>query len=152
MVNEEIRYAIKTANERDIYVHLKNCKDNFMPPLTQRVVLEEYARKIYLKSVTFEAWREHNLVGLLAIYFNNTPSKYTAFITNVSVLKENMRFGIASALMNMCIEYAHKNNFDEINLEVFPGNKDGVAFYTKFNFINVDLRGEPLLMKLKILK
>ena len=151
MERNEIKYRIKTATEKDIRFHLEECNDNFFPPLNERANINEYAKKIFEKAMTFEAWKDNNLTGLIATYFSNLES-HSAFITNVSVTKKQMGLGIASELLNSCIEYAHQNGFKEIQLEVNKENIPAINFYKKFNFIHFGTNTGSLIMKLEINK
>lgn len=147
----EIVCKIKTATMKDILTHLKECNDNFYPPLNKRVNLEEYSRKIYEKSVTFEAWKEVYLVGLVSIYFNNDTDR-SAYITNVSVLKSFMGLGVASELLRQCIQYAVIENFVEIKLEVHKESNHAINLYRKFDFVVDSVDNAFLKMKLKLIK
>ena len=85
-----IHYKIKEAAAGDIYCHLKECNNNFIPPLSARVALDDYAKKIFDNAITFEAWSDDVLVGLIAAYFND-PDNITGHITNVTILKSWMK-------------------------------------------------------------
>ncbi len=149
MIKEGIEFKIKTVSEEKVYTHLNECSNDFIPPLSERVNIKEYARKIVDKSITFEAWKDTILVGLIAIYFDkNTDS--SPFITNVSILKKFVNFGIASDLLINCIEYAKNKKYKQIILEVNQHNIPAINFYKKFNFRFDDKRGDSLVMKLQI--
>lgn len=142
-----IKYKIKTATENEILLHLMNCSNSFIPPLAQRVNLKQYAQKLFEKSVTLEAWEDQLLVGFIAVYFNIDGS---AFITNMSVLKEFGGYGIATRLMDICIEQVRKNNLREITLEVNMYNIVAIRLYKKFSFTVINTYGETLVMRRQI--
>ena len=146
-----IKYKIKTAVKKEIYFHLKECEDNFNPPLGDRVEIKEYSKKIFENSITFEAWLDNILIGLVSTYFNDNQT-HIGYITNVSIVKNYMRSGIASKLLNMCITYARQNNFKEIRLEVNESNNNGFNLYKKFNFIKYGEKDCLFFMKLIINK
>lgn len=143
----EVAYKRGTAELNDILSHLQACDDGFHPPLSERVGLEEYARKVFENAVTFEAWSGTILVGLVAVYLNN-EAKQSAYITNVSVLHTFLRLGIASRLLKDCVEYATEKNVKEIALEVNVENEPAINMYRKFNFIQVGDNNGFLKMKL----
>jgi ribosomal protein S18 acetylase RimI-like enzyme len=151
MDRNQTKYKIKTATEKEILAHLMECNNSFSPPLSERIDLKEYSRKIFEKSITFEAWRDHLLVGLIAAYFDKNFG-YSAFITDVSVMKGFTSLGIASELLNKCIGYARKKNFREIKLEVNKDNDHAINLYRKFDFINDGTRDDFLKMKIEISK
>ncbi len=140
-------YKIKTASEEEICSHLYCCNDNFMPPLIQRVDIDEYSKKIFDRAITFEAWHYKVLIGLVAAYFNDS-SDCTGYITNVSVNLNCMGNGIATTLMNNCLEYARQCNIKYITLEVEKSNYSTIRLYEKFGFKEAETRGSSVLMKL----
>lgn len=146
----EIIYKIKTVNAQEILAHLKECNDDFCPPLIERVNLEEYSRKLLEKSVTFEAWNENFLVGLLAAYFSQNTDR-SVFITNVSVLKKFMGMGVASELLGQCIKYAAGKKIMELKLEVNKESARAIRLYGKFDFVIDDVSEGFVKMKLKLI-
>jgi ribosomal-protein-alanine N-acetyltransferase len=147
MKTTNIHYRVKTATENEIYIHLIACNDLFIPPLTQRINVSEYSQKIFEKSSTFEAWSDQFLVGLIAIYLNVDGS---AFITNVSVLKDYGGYGIASRMLEMCIDHARKYLYREITLEVNNYNNVAIHLYEKFGFTVHEFKGDIVVMKRQI--
>jgi len=146
MKARRVKYKVGTATESDVFFHLEKCSDVFVPALSGRVDISKYAAKIHKKSVTFEAWKEEVLVGLVASYFNDSRNS-SAFITNVSVLREYSRQGIASALLSRCVEYARKNKIDVLILEVYKKNDLATCFYKKNEFEIYDVKENSYLMK-----
>lgn len=144
-----VEYKTANAGEKDVYAHLQSCNANFVPPLEERVDLSEYAKKIIERSVTFEAWHDGSLGGLIAAYFND-PAGKTAFITNVSVVKELMGTGVASQLLKECVSYAIKKNYTEIKLEVNKDNFPAISFYRKYNFTEDGIKDDCLILKKEI--
>lgn len=144
----KIEYKIKKATEEEIYFHLTTCNDYFFPKLDERVNIEEYSRKIFNKAVTFEAWGDTILIGLVAAYFNDIKN-HSGYITNVSVLKDYMGLGIATELMNICVGYGRQQKYTEINLEVYKHNSLAINFYKKLLFIEFDKNDNYISMKLR---
>ena len=142
----DIRYRIKTANAADILLHLQECDESFVSPLSQKVKLPAYAEKIESNAVTFEAWQDSTLAGLIAAYFNDSGSGI-GFITNVSVSPDQTGKGIASSLMKRCTTYARDHGFNKIQLEVAAGNTAAVELYKKFNFSEISLKDDCLVME-----
>lgn len=145
MATPLVTYKIATASAEEIAKHLNAC--DFEPPLENRVDVIEYAKKLFEKSITFEGWVGDKLVGLVASYFNEND---VGFISNVSTLDEFKGNRIASQLMGMCIQYAERMNFKALTLEVSLTNHGAIKLYTKFNFYNVGVRDELIIMRLEI--
>lgn len=148
MSDNHIIYLIKTAKQNDILLHLKLCNVEFIPKLNTRVNLEEYSIKIHQNAITFEAWNQNQLIGLIATYFNQEP--LFGFITNVSVTKNHMGTGIASKLLEMCINYALNNKYQTIKLEVTKENIPAINFYKKYNFTEIETKTDSLIMNLSL--
>ena len=146
MSGGKICYKLKTASQKDIRAHLYYCNDNFIKPLTERVNIEEYSKKIFEKATTFEAWRDELLIGLVAAYLNDPGGTSTGFITNVSVNLDFTRQGIATTLMNNCLQYAQQHGIKKISLEVLSGDHASMLFYKKFGFKEAGIRGNTILM------
>lgn len=145
---EAIEYKKDTAGERDIYLHLQACAANFTPPLTERVDVQAYAKKLSQKAVNFEAWQNGLLTGLIAAYLNKAEG--LAFITNVSVDKNLMGGGIAHTLLANCIDHAKEAGLTRIRLEVNANNAQAIRFYQKFSFQTESSNNDSLFMKLEL--
>ena len=146
MSNVSVHYKVKTASEKDLGAHLYACNDNFNQPLSQRVNIEEYAQKIFKNAITFEAWLDGELVGLVSAYFNDSNNPSSGFITNVSVKIDFMGKGLATTLMNNCLDYAQKLNIKKISLEVSSDNNSAIRFYKKFGFTEIETQGNSVIM------
>jgi len=144
-----MKYTQGSASEQEIYSHLMKCNESFITNLAKRVNLEEYSKKIFEKAVTFEAWSGDTLVGLVAAYFNDTDGQ-VGYITNVSTIRTYMGKGIASELMNMCIQYAKQYNVKEIKLEVHKDNRPAINLYKEFGFMDYKNKDDFMLMKLGV--
>ena len=148
---EKLFYKLNTANEKQINLHLEKCKEFFVPPLDQTVAIDEYANRIFKNSITFEAWVDQALVGLIAAYYNDFD-KYVGYITNVSVDQSMKGQRVATVMMEHCIQYAKENYFKAIRLEVNQHNEAALQLYKKFNFIETDSKKDSILMELDISK
>jgi len=148
MAVKTIIYEINQAKRSDILNHLRSCNDSFIPPLDQKVDVDNYSRKIFENADTFEAWSENELIGLIAAYCNDVKKR--AFITNVSVAEEFSSKGVASELLEICIKYIEGKQFKEIALEVNKRSKKARELYKKFNFQEIGLENEFILMRCEI--
>lgn len=125
---------------------MKECSNDFIPPLDEKVNLEEYSKKLFEKAITFEAWEARHLVGLVAAYFND-PEKNSGYITSVSTNNKYSGEGVAKLLLKRCIDYAGEKNFKEIKLEVSGKNDKAIQLYKKFDFAVIETRNDSLIMK-----
>lgn len=148
MINTQLRYTVNNSSADEVLHHLQKCDDVFVPVLSSRVVLQEYAKKIYDHAIRFEAWNDTELVGLIATYFNNETA--SGFITNVSVFREMSGQGIASSLMRKCLSYAYDEGYSSIELEVMRNNNAAIALYQKFFFKELRTKDGAVIMKCNI--
>lgn len=140
-------YREKTASMEEIHGHLLECNHNHHPPLDRKVDLLEYAGKIFEKAVTFEAWSDGSLVGLVAAYLNDGSGR-TGYITNVSVTREFMGRGVALKLMGICLEKAADCGIQVMMLEVSKSSAAAIALYRKLGFEEFQDRGDTIMMRL----
>ena len=143
-----IEYKIASSSKEQIQSLLTNCDKYFVPKLSKKVNIEEYAKKIFDNAINFEAWNSDHLIGLIAMYVNTQDS--LGYITNVSVNSEFANNGIASTLLTNCIEYAKEKNIDKINLEVNENNTNALKLYNKFKFEIYEEKESSKFMQLKL--
>jgi GNAT superfamily N-acetyltransferase len=134
-----VEYSFNKASEAEIAEHLTLCDVDFVPPLSCRVDIRDYAKKIASNAVRFEAWLDCKLIGLVAAYCND-GDKLIAYITSVSILREWTKNGIGANLLCQCVEYAKSLGIRNISLEVEASNVAAIKLYEKSGFIadNVD--------------
>lgn len=132
-MNDSIVFIFNRTNIEQIADHLHVCNDFFIPPLSERVVIDDYARKIFENADRFEAWAGGILIGLVAVYCNDKKLR-VAYITSVSVLQSWQGEGIASQLINKCLAYIKSLGFERVDLEVHQKNESAISLYRKHGF------------------
>jgi ribosomal protein S18 acetylase RimI-like enzyme len=142
---DSLDFKVNACTEEDIRSHLSGCDRRFSPPLSDRVDIGEYSRKLRLSAVTFEAWNGESLVGMVAAYIDTRAR--SCFITNTSVLAEFSRRGIAAKLLAACLERARAEKVETASLEVSKDSHPAIRLYTKFGFQVVGHRGDFLTMQ-----
>ena len=148
-MNDTILYLQNKATKNEIVEHLKKCDANFVPPLSQRVELNEYGTKIFNNAERFEAWSKETLVGMVAAYCND-PEHRLGYITSVSVLDELKGQGIVSRLMEECIGFVKSAGCQQLGLEVERDNTDAIRLYVKKGFVSDKVNGSVVTMHLDI--
>ena len=130
----EVEYLSNQACEEQIAQHLSQCDADFVPPLSTRLDINDYAKKITSKAIRFEAWSGGVLVGLVAAYSNDHLARI-AYITSVSVLKTWTEKGIAAHLIEQCVKHVKASGMQEIRLEVANDNAPAIRLYEKSGFV-----------------
>lgn len=145
-----IQYTINTATGEQIAQHLWACSPNFIPALSEKVNIEEYAQKMHKNAANFEAWDGDVLAGMVSAYLNDTVNR-AGFITNVSTVGGYSGQGIGSELLRRCIERAQAQGFLSIGLEVNKQSLGAVRLYQKLGFVAVGDTDTMLKMNLSLL-
>lgn len=145
----KILYTTGSSNESSVLLHLINCDDAFIPPLSSRVDIKPYAIKIVEKAQRYEAWSNSELIGLVAVYCNSSDH-LCAYITNVSVLPKFAGTGIASKLIQNCKNELSAIGFKSIELEVSCKNRIAIALYIKNGFYIVEKNSTVQKMKINL--
>jgi GNAT superfamily N-acetyltransferase len=145
MTNIPIIYKMNCSRRESLIGHLERCDGLFDPPLSSRIDIRLYAGKIRTRGVTFEAWHDTVLGGLVAGYFND-PEKRKAFITVVSVESHLQGLGIARTLLKQAITHAEQLGFSQIHLEVDTTNDKAIGLYEKLGFKKYQYTEDSILM------
>jgi ribosomal protein S18 acetylase RimI-like enzyme len=146
---DAIEFREETATKEDVQAHLEECSGTFTPNLRFKVDIEEYSTKIKSQARTFEAWSGKSLVGLVAAYMNDYRTRI-GFVTSVSVAKDFMGRGIASALLGRCIERSRHEGMKAIRLEVGFESQDAIRLYKNFGFSEIAREGGTVSMQMEI--
>ena len=146
----DVKYLTNKASEADIAAHLSSCDTDFSPRLSERVEIADYAKKIVGTAMRFEAWSGKTLVGLVAAYCND-PEKGAAFVTNVSVFRAWRGQGIATRLVNQCVQHAKAVGMRQISLELASDNTAAVRLYEEIGFIVDKVKGTLVTMNLSLM-
>ena len=146
-MSKAIKFTINLPNEAEISEHLSCCDDNFVPPLSSRVEIVSYAKKIETLAMRFEARAGSKLIGLVAVYCND-KTKGISYITSASVLREWMNQGIALCLIQQCAEYAKAIGMRQIELEVALENRPDIKLYAKSGFVATEANTPLVPMRL----
>lgn len=129
-----VEYELNKGSAEKIAEHLLQCDANFVPPLSSRVGINDYAKKIANNAARFEAWSDGAMVGLVAVYCNDQETGI-AYITSVSVLESWKGNGIAACLINQCVKHATSSGMRQISLEVASDNMPAIRLYEKSGFV-----------------
>ena len=140
-----VEYLKNNASEVQIIEHLSRCNADFVPLLSGRIDINDYAKKIASKAIRFEAWSGGKLVGLVAAYCNDRETRI-AYITSVSVLKAWTGKGIAARLMSQCAEHAKASGMRQISLEVASDNTPAIKLYEKSGFVASEANAPFIIM------
>lgn len=127
---KSVKYRINSVKKSDVINHLNTCSDQFIPKLDSYVNIEAYSQKIFQKAITFEAWCDKKLIGLVAIYIDIE----NGFITNVSVDQKFKGFGVFRELINLCFDFCKLMKIKKVELDVNKRNEKVIEIYKHIGF------------------
>lgn len=143
-------FDINRSGLTDVLHHLQAHNKAFQPPLSSRVNLTAYSRKLVDHAVRFEAWGGSDLVGLVAVYCGSKDQD-GAFVSNVSVLAGYAGRGIARQLMQFAIAHVVELGFSSLNLNVDRRAVIAMRLYSALGFQAMAEREDgSISMKLSI--
>lgn len=148
-MSASVDFHLNKASETEIACHLSACDADFVPPLSHRVEINAYARKIASKATRFEAWSGGMLVGLVAMYCNDQKER-VAYITSVSILEAWTGQGIGARLMDQCVEHAKASSMRQMRLEVAEANASAIKLYEKIGFVASKVDAPFVMMDLQL--
>lgn len=145
----QVVYGVDKSSAVQVVEHLQACDAKFEPPLGVRVDIPSYGQKIVENARRFEAWSDGVLVGLVAAYFDDTVDGI-AHITNVSVVAAWAGRGIATTLLQQCIDHARQTGMRILSLQVAAGNGAARRLYDAAGFQIIDPQAPSLTMRLQL--
>lgn len=125
-----INITYNSSDLKEVRDHLESVDDDFIPKLSSYVDLGEYSKKIYEKAERIELRIGKQMIGLIAFYANAN----LAFVTNVSLEKNQQGLGYGGFMMDKLMAYAENNSIRTIKLEVRNENLKAIRFYKKLGF------------------
>jgi ribosomal protein S18 acetylase RimI-like enzyme len=133
MTEHVVNIRRNRASAAEVAAHLRVCDRSFVPPLSERVEVDAYAQRIVAHAERFEAWSDDHLAGLVAVYCNDLERR-AAFVTSVSVLPFWRAQGLASRLLQACVDHVRQVGFERLELEVDSKNTAATLLYRKHGF------------------
>lgn len=128
------QYWKNKATAAELLAHLQQCDAEFMAALAQRTNLPAYADKLTRYAERFEAWTNGQLVGVVALYCNDTQTGQ-AYISHISTLPTWQGHGIAKTLLQRAYSHAHTAGMEHILLEVAMDNLVALRLYQRQGFV-----------------
>ncbi|TNV22986.1 GNAT family N-acetyltransferase [Buttiauxella sp. B2] len=143
-----IEICVGRASIEQVVEHLNLCDALFVPPLSTKVNITDYAKKLTDLALCLEAWYQGALVGLLCVYCNEPRNG--AFVTNVSIVPEFQGRGMASELVRNAIETVKEIGVDSLRLEVDDTNVIAMRLYRQFGFTPERVTSQSTMMILNL--
>lgn len=134
------------SQKQKLLLFLESINEDFSPPLTDKVSLEEYVNKIIENAELVLESNNEEICGLVVLYCNDKQSN-RAYIPLCGVNKEFRGKGIAKSLMEKAILIVKKAGYH--TLAIHSNNPIAINLYKKLGFKIIE-GNERVYMELKI--
>ncbi|WP_027124309.1 GNAT family N-acetyltransferase [Gelidibacter mesophilus] len=105
----------------------------FEPPLSERVVLEDYAKKLYEEAHVFVVFENDEIQAASAFYC--TPEKFDfGFLSFVASLKK----GLGSKVIEEMISHCKKMKMKGIETQTWETNYNSLTMFKRYGFLEVE--------------
>ncbi len=112
------------------------CDKSFIPPLSNRVVIEEYAEKLSILSSHFCIYYNKTLIGLSCCYCNDYIGK-KAYISVTCIHPKFQGKGLGKKLTLFVEDDIKKMDFKKIRFEVDMANLPSLSMHEKIGYLIV---------------
>lgn len=137
-----MKWKNENCSEKQLYDFLKKVDQDFPIPLSTKVNLREYAKKLRENgTLCTELWGDE-VVGMVAGYTENLKDGM-AYIAVVGVVKKAQRQGIAAKLLHEFFEICSKKGIGKVHLYSDARNVGAIHMYEKLGFEMLHLEMEP---------
>lgn len=145
----QLRFSYGNLSFGEVRTFLLETDDEFPAPLSARVDIEAYARKLSEFS-DFSLCRDgESIVGMISCYMNRPPLGY---ITNACVKKQYQSRKVFSKLFHQLLSNARERGILRYQLEVDVSNGKARSIYEHYGFREVEFRPDThkYLMQLNL--
>ena len=133
-------------NNEKIISFLQEINNDFNPPLINKVILEDYVKKVREKAILLVDIENNEIAGILVFYCNDQLYQ-KGFATLCGVRKQYRRCGIARRLFEKAISHAAENGMKVLAL--YSNNPVAIKLYKDLGFQLLE-DGERAYLELKL--
>ena len=112
---------------------LEDIGEDFIPPLSDTLNIEEYSKKMSHKSTIFSVYDEGKLVAFMSVYCNDLENKI-AYGTMLAVVKTHRVYGLGPNLIKTTVDFLKKKSFKVFRLEIYKSNPRVITLYKRLKF------------------
>ncbi len=137
---------INKASREQIENILRLCDEDFIPKLSSRVNISDYALKLLKHAEIISLLNGEGIFGMIAIYCNDFEKKI-GYISSFCLLRKYRGKGIAQKLLRESILYSKRKGMKKIRLEVNPKNLPAINLYKQFDFYIIKNDADSIIME-----
>lgn len=134
------------ASQISLFTFFKKIDNDYLPPLSSKVSLYEYAEKIIKNAELIIEESSDGIKGLVVLYCNNIED-LTAYIPLVGVIPEHRGEGIAKRMMQKAIRLSKVRGMRRILIH--SNNAIAIGLYQNLGFCILE-DGERKLLELNL--
>ena len=117
----------------DLLNFINKVDHQFEPPLSERVKIEDYAKKLYEEAHVIAVFENNEIQAACAYYC--TPDKFNfAFLSFVASLKKGLGGDLIKAMISHCKEMG----VEGIETQTWETNYKSLKMFKRFDFIEVN--------------
>lgn len=128
--------------EEQILEFLEEVDVDFPVHLSEKVVLSDYAQKLYTHATLCTEYCKNKIIGMVAGYTENL-SNGIAYIALVGVRKEVRHQGIAQKLIVQFLQVCKEKKIRGVHVYTDVRNKNAIKMYEKIGFKCYKIENEP---------
>ena len=126
-----MKYLFSKLSFEQVHKFLYETDKEFATPLSSKVNIDEYAKKLSEFSHFAYCMDDDNIIGMISCYANNPPLGY---ISNVCVKSEYQNKGVFSSMFNTLIKSLKDIGIKKLRLEVNNNNTKAQEVYSSKGF------------------
>lgn len=131
-----LRYSCGKLSFQEVRTFLLETDKEFPTPLSSRVDIDVYARKLSEFSDFSLCWDGNSIVGMISCYMNRPPLGY---ISNACVKKQYQANKVFSKLFHQLLTQAKERGILRFQLEVDAENDNARRVYEHYGFREVEI-------------
>lgn len=127
-----MKYCFSTLSFEQVHKFLLETDMEFATPLSEKVNIDDYAKKLSEFSHFAYCIDEDKIIGMISCYTNNPPLGY---ISNVCVKSEYQNKGVFSLMFSTLIDSMEQLGIKILRLEVDNSNANAQNVYLRKGFV-----------------
>ena len=119
-------------SQKELVDFIESSSNEFKPPISHRVKIDDYCKKLLEKAEIFIARENHIVVGVIAFYCNDEIQNQ-AYVSYFYVRPDKRSQGIGKTLLLKAILHSQKVGMKSMKLETSSDNR-AISLYRRNGF------------------
>lgn len=148
-ISQNLIQLDKTSSKK-IECFIKELDNHFVPPLSSRVNIAQWSRKLNDFAVNIVKMNAHVDIEALISFYSNKGSE--SYITLIAVASSQRGKGLSDDLLKYCIAYCMEIGSTAIKVKTWLSNKRVIGMYHSHGFIDYEIKDDRGNDKTLVLK